>query len=82
MALQWRRRVDGERAPTHQAQWLIALSLAALLAFMLAFRALPAHYALVLLPLAAVVRLPSRIPRRVWWGAGSVARAGLDKVLF
>ena len=83
MALQWRRRVDGESAPANQAQWLIALSLAALLAFMLAFRALPAHYALVLLPLAAVVRLPSRVSRRVWWGAVvALAVLGQGVILF
>jgi 4-amino-4-deoxy-L-arabinose transferase-like glycosyltransferase len=83
IALQWRRRVDGESAPANRAQWVIALSLAALLAFMLAFRALPTHYALVLLPLAAVLRLPSRVPRRVWRGAVvALAVLGQGVILF
>jgi alpha-1,6-mannosyltransferase len=68
----WRRLGASRRVmsgPESDAHWLIAISLAALLAFMLAFRALPAHYALVLLPLAAALRLPGRVPQRVWWGA-------------
>ena len=39
-----------------------------LLAFVLAFRALPAHYLLVILPLAALLRLPSGHLQRFWIG--------------
>jgi hypothetical protein len=39
---------------------------AALLAFLLAFRALPAHYLLVIIPLAAVLRLPQAPLHRLW----------------
>lgn len=68
---QWRRDEgqQGQRDPATDARWLITISLAALMAFMLAFRALPAHYVLVLLPLAAVLRLPSRAVDRIWWGS-------------
>jgi hypothetical protein len=54
-----------------QAQALAVGVAAVLLAFTLAFRALPAHYLLVVLPLAAVIRLP-RAPgrgQRIWLGA-------------
>ncbi|HEY1389742.1 MAG TPA: glycosyltransferase 87 family protein [Ktedonobacterales bacterium] len=49
----------GERA-TARGRVLIAGSSAVLLAFMLSFLALPAHYLLVVIPLLACVRLPSR----------------------
>ncbi len=48
------------------AQLLFTSSTAVLLAFVLAFLALPAHYLLVVLPLAAVVRLPHRHIQRAW----------------
>jgi hypothetical protein len=75
IARRWRRGAagpadgDAAGAPESDARWLIAISLAALLAFMLAFRALPAHYAMILLPLASVMRLPSLTAGRVWWAA-------------
>lgn len=53
---------------------------AALLAFMLAFRALPAHYLLVILPLAAVIRLRQRRFERLWIG-GIVAVMVLGQVI-
>lgn len=53
-----------------EGQVLVAGALAVLLAFILAFRALPAHYLLVLIPLAAVWRPPT--PRLRWAWIGSV----------
>ena len=46
------------RNATSSGQALVVGVVAALLGFMLAFRALPAHYLLGVLPLAAVIRLP------------------------
>ena len=53
---------------------------AALFAFMLAFRALPAHYLLVALPLAAVIRLRQRRLERLWIGS-VVAVAVLGQII-
>jgi hypothetical protein len=53
---------------------------ATLLAFIIAFRALPAHYLLAVLPLAAVIRLPQ--PRaQALWLAGVLGVALLGQVL-
>lgn len=49
-------------------QVLLVGTAAALLAFLLAFRALPAHYLLDVLPLAAVIRLPRLRWQAVWLG--------------
>ena len=57
----WRTLARGWRAATpvaHTGQLALAGSTAALLAFELGFRALPAHYVLVIVPLAAALRLP------------------------
>jgi hypothetical protein len=51
-----------------------------LLAFVLAFRALPAHYLLVILPLAALLRLPSARLQRFWIG-GLVGVAVLGQIV-
>ncbi|WIG60944.1 MAG: hypothetical protein OJF49_003692 [Ktedonobacterales bacterium] len=46
---------------------LLAIAVAAaLLSFTLAFRALPAHYLLAVLPLAALIRLPAARTQRLW----------------
>jgi hypothetical protein len=50
-------------------QLLLAGVVAVLLAFMLAFRALPAHYILSVLPLVAVLRLPQRQLTALLWSA-------------
>jgi len=58
-------------------QMLVAGVVAALLAFMLTFRALPLHYLLIVLPLAAVLRLPSRrLTIMLWIVVGLVAILG------
>ena len=49
-------------------QVLLVGTAATLLAFLLAFRALPAHYLLDVLPLAAVIRLPRPHWQAVWFG--------------
>ncbi|HEX6121853.1 MAG TPA: glycosyltransferase family 39 protein, partial [Ktedonobacterales bacterium] len=65
----WAAARDRVNDTLGQAQ-ILALGVAAiLLAFTLAFRALPAHYLLVLLPLAVVIRLPGRRQQFVWLGA-------------
>ncbi|MFI5273191.1 MAG: hypothetical protein ACHQ4H_09200, partial [Ktedonobacterales bacterium] len=51
------------------AQLLLVAITAVLLAFTLAFRALPAHYLLDILPLAVVIRLPRGWRQRLWLGA-------------
>ena len=65
-------------------QMLIAGVTCVLLAFVLAFRALPAHYLLVVLPLAALLRLPSRRHQRVWLGglAGVMALGQVVEVVW
>ena len=50
----------------HTGQLALAGSTAALLAFELGFRALPAHYVLVLVPLAAALRLPDPANQRTF----------------
>jgi hypothetical protein len=83
IADRWRRRADDGRFAVGQAQWMMASALAALLAFMLAFRALPTHYALVILPLAVVLRLPARSAQWAWWGAlVALALLGQGVILF
>lgn len=52
----------GNAAP---ATYLLITSTIIILIFVLTFRALPAHYLLAVLPLAAVMRLPGRAQR--WW---------------
>lgn len=59
----WRRRGAGD------VQVLAISVICVLLAFVLSFRALPAHYLLVVLPIAALVRLPSPPFQRLWIGA-------------
>ncbi len=49
-------------------QVLLVGMAATLLAFLLAFRALPAHYLLDVLPLAAVIQLPRRRWQAAWLG--------------
>jgi hypothetical protein len=49
-----------ERPIASVVQPMLAATAAALLAFQLSFLALPAHYLLVLLPLAALIRLPNQ----------------------
>src|SRR5262249_40385334 len=51
-----------------------------LLAFLRAFRALPAHYLLVIVPLAAVLRLPQASLNRLWMG-GIIGVAVLGQAL-
>jgi len=67
-------------ATEHEEQRSAAAALAIMLAFMLAFRALPAHYILALLPLAAITRLPRPHLQRLWI-AGIVAVGILGQVL-
>ncbi|HLZ24829.1 MAG TPA: glycosyltransferase family 87 protein [Ktedonobacterales bacterium] len=68
-----RRRLDG-------LQLLTAGVACVLLAFLLTFRVLPAHYLLVILPLAALLRLPSRRLQRLWIG-GLIGVAVLGQVV-
>lgn len=77
-----------ERAQTlntedvEQAQALTVGVAAVLLAFTLAFRALPAHYLLVVLPLAAVIRLPQSLGRLQWiWLGALVATAAVGQLV-
>ena len=59
------------------ARLLAAGSLLALLAFVLAFRALPLHYLLLLVPVLAVVRLPHRrLQVALWIALALVALLG------
>jgi hypothetical protein len=63
-------RVDQAIAATGgpAAQFLLVGTAAALLAFILAFRALPAHYLLDVLPLAVVIQLPRPHWQTAWLG--------------
>jgi hypothetical protein len=54
------------------AQMLGFTVLAVLLAFLLTFRALPVHYLLVILPLAALLRPPGHRPLALWLGGIAV----------
>jgi hypothetical protein len=68
----WRAAVIAQRAKRRaetSAQLALAATCALLLAFTITFRALPAHYVLVALPLAAVLRLPQRRAQTLWLAA-------------
>ena len=56
----------GKRRLEDTAQLSLAATCALLLAFLISFRALPAHYLLVALPLAAVLRLQGRWSQTLW----------------
>ncbi len=74
------RRGSGRRS-RGDAACLAGVGAAALLvAFVLSFRALPAHYLLVVLPLAAVIRMRSRRLQVLWIGS-LVAVALLGQVV-
>jgi hypothetical protein len=61
----------------HERQRLAAVAVALMLAFIVAFRALPAHYVLALLPLVAITRLPNeRLQRLMIAGFAAVAILG------
>jgi hypothetical protein len=69
-----------QRVAAADAQLAAVGVVAALFAFMITFRALPAHYLLAALPLAAVIRLPQ--PRvQVLWLAGVLGVALVGQVL-
>ncbi|HKV83469.1 MAG TPA: glycosyltransferase 87 family protein [Ktedonobacterales bacterium] len=72
------RRV--KRRPETTAHLALAATCALLLAFTITFRALPAHYVLVVLPLAAVLRLPQR-RAQVLWMAGIVGVCVVGQVI-
>lgn len=76
----WRGR--SARVTTRQGDiQLLAIGVTCvLLAFVLSFRALPAHYLLVVLPLAAIVRLPSPSSQRLWVG-GLVGVMALGQIV-
>ncbi|MGH2517653.1 MAG: hypothetical protein ACRDHP_18540, partial [Ktedonobacterales bacterium] len=77
-ALLWRRAMSGRAADGMRA--LAASVTCVLLALMLAFRALPAHYILVVLPLAALLRLPTPRLQRLYTG-GLIGVMVLGQVL-
>ncbi|MBF6590390.1 MAG: DUF2029 domain-containing protein, partial [Ktedonobacterales bacterium] len=60
--------LTGEAKAAALARPLAVGAIAVLLAFMLAFRALPAHYLLVVIPLAALIHFPKRRTRWLWRG--------------
>ena len=61
---------DATHHGEQSAAWLLVAGVCAVvLAFDLGFRALPAHYLLALIPLAAVLRLPRGRAARLWLGA-------------
>ena len=65
----WRATIASQRAKRRaeaSAQLALAATCALFLAFMVSFRALPAHYVLVVLPLAAVLRLPQPRLQALW----------------
>ncbi len=68
----------GKDAASRQPSVFVAAS-ALLLAFMLTFRALPLHYLLAVVPLAALVRLPSRTQGR--WLAALVGMCILGQIV-
>ncbi len=61
-------------------QIAVAATLAVLLMFEITFRALPAHYLLVLAPLGVLVRLPAQRWTR-WWAAAVVGIAIVSQVI-
>ncbi|HEV2238391.1 MAG TPA: hypothetical protein VGR57_17155 [Ktedonobacterales bacterium] len=63
-----RSTVPAVAAALSREQVLLVGTAASLLAFLLAFRALPAHYLLDVLPLAVVIRLPRQRWQAVWLG--------------
>jgi hypothetical protein len=72
MAALWRAAVSSQKSRRRQAtsaQLGLAAASALLLTFLISFRALPAHYVLVLLPLAAVARLPRPRLQALWMGS-------------
>ena len=69
MAALWRAAVGSQRMKRRvemSAQLGLAGASALLLTFLVSFRALPAHYVLVVLPLAAVLRLPHPRLQTLW----------------
>ncbi|PWT78428.1 MAG: hypothetical protein C5B60_01140, partial [Chloroflexi bacterium] len=69
------------RKPAESLLQLAGSGMAAiLLAFMLSFRALPAHYLLAIVPIAALVRLPRPGLQRIWL-ASLVAVAASGQVM-
>lgn len=79
----WRAAVSSQRVKRGMeasAQLSLAATSALLLTFLVSFRALPAHYVLVLLPLAAVLRL--RRPRlQTLWMSGVVGVCLVGQVI-
>ena len=72
-----RRAWHVQRVAVADGQLVAAGVAAALLAFIVAFRALPAHYLLAVLPLAAVIRLPRPRAQALWLtGVAGVALVG------
>lgn len=76
----WRRRAEPTTVADDTPAVLATGVACVLLAFVLSFRALPAHYLLVVLPLAAFVRLPSPSLQRLWIG-GLVGVMALGQVV-
>ncbi len=67
----------GKQAAIRLLQLVGTSMLAVFLAFILTFRALPAHYLLALFPIAALVRLPTARLHRLWLASlATVAIAG------
>jgi hypothetical protein len=60
------RAADQRGSRSSEAQLVVTSVAAILLAFMLAFRALPAHYLLAVLPVGVIVRLRRPCLQRIW----------------
>ena len=70
----FRAHHNTDAVPVMTVQRLLIPSCAIFLAFMLSFRALPLHYFLGILPIVALVRLPSRHLRVLWLGSITVTQ--------
>ncbi|MGO8948577.1 MAG: hypothetical protein ACLQUY_13140 [Ktedonobacterales bacterium] len=65
----WIGKIAGSKAVDDLLQLAGAGIVAIFLAFLLSFRALPAHYLLAIIPIAALVRLPKARLQRLWLAA-------------